>query len=311
MRENWRYLTARIIEIAIGMVFLVAGALKAWEPLDFIRLIGDHQILTALPVIRVTAWVLILFEIALGTALIIGYRRRWSVPLGILALLGFLGVLGWAWYSGSTADCGCFGSWVKRTPAQAFTEDLIMLTATCFALWLHRHETTGLSRWRPATVVLATLIGFSVTVYASNSARQSEDPLQRLQAVTTTPSLFAGVTIEGLSINIEQGRYLVVLLDTGCEHCQASVPELNRLHQELQPHGVPLVALCSNPPADIAGFTTRFKAEFPLGQISFDNFRRLFERGKPPRLLLVDNGGLLRIWDGQVPPVTEIQALTD
>jgi len=311
MRENWRYLTARIIETVIGLVFLVAGALKAWEPLDFVRLIGDYQILTAPLLIRVVAWVMILFEIALGTALIIGYRRRWSVPVAALALLGFLGVLGWAWYSGSTADCGCFGSWVKRTPAQAFAEDLAMLAATCAAIWLHRHESAGPARWRPATVALSILAGLSVTVYASNSARQSEDPLQRMQAVTTTPSLFAGVTVEGLPINIEQDLRLVVLLDTGCEHCQASVPELNRLHRELQSLGTPLVALCSNQPAEIAGFITRFKAEFPLGKISYDNFRRLFERGKPPRLLLVENGELRKIWDGQVPPAAEVQEFID
>jgi len=311
MTDNWRLYLARTIEIIIGMVFIVAGGLKAWEPLDFIRQIGDYQILTAPGLIKLIAWVMIVAEIALGTALIVGYRRRWSVLIAAIMLFGFLITLGWAWYSGSTEDCGCFGSWVKRTPAEAFTEDLAMLAAIGLAWWLHRHEHGGFSRWRPATVALSVLIGLSVTVYASNSARQSDDPLQRLKSVATQPDLFAGIEVSGLPLSVNKGRRIIALIDTGCEHCQASVPELNRLHRELEPLGVPLVALCSNSPEDISSFIARFKAEFPLGRVSFDNFRKLFERGQPPRLLLVNDGGLLKIWDGQVPTLTEAQTFIE
>ncbi|MFM8392325.1 MAG: MauE/DoxX family redox-associated membrane protein [Acidobacteriota bacterium] len=309
MRENWRFLTARMIEVVIGLVFLIAGALKAWEPLDFMRQIGDYQILTASLPIKLVAWVMIVVEIALGTALLIGYRRRWTLPLAAVLLFGFLITLGWAWYSGSTADCGCFGSWVKRTPAEAFAEDLAMLFATALAWWLQRPETAPLSRWRAATVLLSILTGLSVTVYASNSARQSEDPLQRMRAATSQPNLFAGVVVEDLSLRIDEGERVVALIDTGCEHCQASVPELNRLHRELAALQIPLITLCSNSPDDITKFRDKFNAEFPMGRISYDNFRHLFERGKPPRLLVVEGGGLRKIFDGVVPPTNEIEAI--
>lgn len=309
MRENWRYLTARGIEALIGLIFLLAGALKAWEPLDFIRLIGDYQIITSPLVIKVTAWLMIVIEIALGTALIVGYRRRLTVPATALLLFGFLITLGWAWYSGSTADCGCFGSWVKRTPAEAFAEDLAMLAATGLAWWLHRRESGLPARWRAASVAISIIAGLSVTALASNSARQSADPLQRMRATASQPNLLAGVETPGLSVSLTTGRRLVVLLDTGCEHCQASVPELNRLHRELQSIDIPLVALCTNQPGEIESFTNRFQAGFPIGQIRSDDFRRLFERGSPPRLLFIEEGGLLKIWDGVVPPVTAIRQI--
>lgn len=311
MRESWRYLTSRTIEVVIGLVFLVAGGLKAWEPLDFMRQIGDYEILTAPLLIRIVAWIMIIAEIALGTALIVGYRRRWSVPIAALLLSGFLVTLGWAWYIGSTEDCGCFGSWVRRTPAEAFAEDLVMLATTGLAWWLHRHESGQTSRWRPGIVALAAIVGLSVTAFASNSARQSEDPLQRMKASVRQPDLFAGIEVEGLPVTVNEGRRVVALIDTGCEHCQASVPELNRLHGELETLDIPLVALCSNSPDEIGKFIDKFKASFPLGHVSSDNFRKLFERGKPPRLLVVNDGGLLKIWDGVVPQLSEVRAVTE
>lgn len=306
MQSKWRARTARIIEIFMGLVFLIAGGLKAYEPLDFIRQIGDYQLLTSPGPIKVVAWVMIAVEIALGTALIVGYRRRVSVPLAAVVLVGFLVTLGWAWHVGATEDCGCFGSWVKRTPAEAFMEDLFMLGAICFAWWLHRHEEVGVSRWRPATVLLSALIGLSVTALASNSARQSDDPMQRMKARATQPNLFENVNVEGVPVDVKVGTRVIALIDTGCSHCQASVPELNRLSGELKASDTPLVALCSNRPEEVEAFVAKYKAEFPMGRVSYDDFTRLFERGKPPRMLLIQDGALLRLWDGVVPPISEV-----
>ena len=41
--ENYRGLSARIIEIIIGAILLLAGLLKAYQPLDFIQQIGDAR----------------------------------------------------------------------------------------------------------------------------------------------------------------------------------------------------------------------------------------------------------------------------
>ncbi len=308
MRTGWQDLITRGIEILIGLVFLTAGGLKAYEPLDFIRQIGDYGIVTQPQLVRLIAWVMILVEVGLGTAMVVGFRRRISVPLAMLMLIGFIVMLGWAWQSGATEDCGCFGSWVKRTPAEAFTEDLLMLGATSLAWWLRRHHIeveTG--RWRAAAVALSLLIGISVTTFASNSARQSSDPIERMKAQASPPNILEGVTVEGIDSDLRTGTRVLALIDTGCNHCQESVPELNRLAGELRPREIPLVALCSNKADEVALFIDKFNASFPLGRITPEQFTRLFERGKPPRLLLIHDGLLRRIWDGTVPHASEIR----
>jgi uncharacterized membrane protein YphA (DoxX/SURF4 family) len=305
---NARAAFARLLESLIGAVLLLAGLLKAYEPNTFIQQIGEYEILTNAALIKMLAWSLILVECALGMALIAGIWRRWAVPAAAALLLIFIGAVGWAWATGATENCGCFGSWAKRTPAQAMTEDVLMLAAVVGAWVLYRGEPGSLRRWRLGAVAAALLAGVTITAIASNSARQSADPLVRLQAQTRQPSPFDNLKVEGLPLKLDEGYRLVALIDTGCQHCQASVPALNQA-AALKDKLPPLVALCSNSAEDVTQFQQKFGAQFPLGRIAYNDFTRLFERGKPPRVFLLRTGAVVKIWDGQVPNETEITQL--
>jgi len=306
---HWRVWSARLIEVVIGVVLLAAGLVKAYQPLDFIQQITDYRIVTAPTPVKIIAWLMIAVECALGAALVAGYQRRIVLPATLILFLMFLAALGWAWHTGATTDCGCFGSWVKRTPAQAFLEDLLLLSAVVAAWILGRPEPAKHRPWRLGAVAIAVITGLAITALASHSQRQSSDPVLRLQAQAPQQSPFKTVAVSDLPQDVRQGYYLVALIDTGCEHCQASVPELNQLssHHESLP---PLAALCSNEAAEVVKFHEKFSTQFPIGRISHDDFLRLFERGKPPRIFLLRNGAVIKIWDGMVPPETEIKSLS-
>jgi len=306
--SSWRAVSARVIEAVIGAVLLAAGLIKAYQPLDFIQQITDYKIITAPTPVKLIAWVMIAVECALGAALIAGYRRRVAVPAAGALFLVFLATLGWAWYSGATADCGCFGSWVKRTPAQAFLEDALMLGAIGAARMLNRNEPARYRPWRLVVVAVAMITGLAVTAWATHSPRQSNDPLVRLRAQAQQESPFRDLKISDLAEDVRKGFYLVALIDTGCEHCQASVPALNNVYAQRESLP-PLVALCSNEAGEVARFQQKFGARFPIGRISPADFTRLFERGKPPRIFLLRDGAVVKIWDGVVPPEAEIKSL--
>lgn len=305
----WRVWAARLIEVLIGAVLLTAGLLKAYQPLDFIQQITDYRIVTAPAPVKIIAWVMIAVECALGTALIVGYKRRIMIPVTMGLFVLFLGAVGWAWYSGATADCGCFGSWVKRTPAQAFLEDTLLLFATCAAWALSRHEPVKLRPFRLGAVMAALIAGLTMTAVASNSQRQSSDPVARLQAQASQPSPLQGIAISGLSTDLLRGFHLVALINTGCEHCQAAIPELNQLSAQLK-GSPPIAALCSNKEQEVTFFQEHFSPQFPIGRVSYDDFMRLFERGKAPRIVLFGNGAVVKIWDGIVPSEAEVKSLT-
>lgn len=307
---TWCIFSARTLEILIGAVLLLAGFLKAYEPNSFVQQIGEYEILTNLALMKLLAWTLIAVECALGTALIVGWRRRWAIPAATALLLMFIGAVGWAWATGATENCGCFGSWAKRTPAQAMTEDVLMLAAIVGAWFLYRGEPARFRRFRLGAVVAVLLAGVAMTAIASNSVRQSADPLARLQAQSQQPSPFNGLAVEGLQLKLSDGDRLVALIDTGCTHCQASVPALNQVATQTGKFP-PLVALCSNSAQEVELFQQKFDAKFPLGRISYPDFTRLFERGKPPRIFLLRHNTVLNIWDGNIPSESEVMSLVE
>ncbi|MEW6735733.1 MAG: MauE/DoxX family redox-associated membrane protein [Acidobacteriota bacterium] len=303
-----RYLIARVSEGLVGLVLIIAGLAKAYYPLSFVQNISTYKIITVPLVVTAFAWLMIIIEGALGMALVTAYQRRWTVPITISLLVLFLGVLGWAWYSGSTADCGCFGPLVKRTPQQAFFEDLILLAVLVAAQLLDRSERKSYQSMRLTAVAAVAMLCLIVTTVRSLSPEQSADPVTRLKV--SQPSPFQSVTIQDLSVDIQQGRYLVALIDTGCDHCQQSVPDFNKFYSQQSEYPT-LVAICPNSQLDVKIFQEKFGAQFPIGRITNDDFLRLVELGSTPRVFLLQDGQVLKIWDGSMPSGNEVKTMLE
>ena len=101
----------------------------------------------------------VVVECALGAALLVNLKPRIALALTSLLLLLFLGVVGYAWATGATESCGCFGPW-KRTPGEAFVEDLVLLALADWAWW---------GRWptpAPTNTAKLAFVGFAVALNA-------------------------------------------------------------------------------------------------------------------------------------------------
>jgi putative oxidoreductase len=125
----------RIIEIAIGGVFIYAGAVKALDPIRFANDIDNYKILPWIIGVRL-AFYLPWLEIFCGLALIA--HRLYFGGLSILAALVsiFIAATIAAKARGLDITCGCFGHATKNwsfTMHLAF--DLILLAAL-IALWI-------------------------------------------------------------------------------------------------------------------------------------------------------------------------------
>jgi uncharacterized membrane protein YphA (DoxX/SURF4 family) len=113
------------LRVALGAIFVAAGALKLGDPLAFARVIDAYAILPERLVTLVAA-VLPWIEIAAGGALIVG---RWSTggALVVLALLAaFLVVAGVTLARGLDPECGCFGPGSRRVGAGLIVQDVIL-----------------------------------------------------------------------------------------------------------------------------------------------------------------------------------------
>lgn len=106
-----------VLRLALGSVFVYAGALKLLDPAGFAQAIDAYGLVDwgtakflsrALPVV----------EIASGAGLILGIRG--ALGLVVAQLLVFLAVTGYALHMGLDVDCGCFGPAAGSPAASLF-----------------------------------------------------------------------------------------------------------------------------------------------------------------------------------------------
>ena len=124
-----------ILAGVIGLVFIYAGVLKAWNPVAFSRDIQNFHILPWPFGVRL-AFYLPWLEIFCGVALLADYLRRGAVAILTLLMVIFIAATVAARVRGIDLDCGCFGSATKNlTFSWHLVIDFALLTGL-LALWL-------------------------------------------------------------------------------------------------------------------------------------------------------------------------------
>lgn len=175
----------RIIQFLVGALFLFSGFIKAVDPLGtsykmhdyFSAFNGDWPAFSWLWNFMsdtATAWavLMLVFELALGFALIIGWRPKLTLWLILILTVFFTFLTGYTYLSGYTVekwyspgswvfnakdmkvtDCGCFGDFIKLKPYTSFWKDVILDVLIVTLLIGRRHMYT-LMRDRLGTVLV-------------------------------------------------------------------------------------------------------------------------------------------------------------
>ncbi len=311
--KRLRTLIVVLLSLLVGGVFVVAGVLKGLDVDGFARDIMLHGIIGP-GLSAVAARVLVPFEIVLGAAAIIGYRRRTALVLLILTLVFFVGATGWAWAKGNTEGCGCFGRYASRTPLAVIVEDLLLVLAGVLALVVagrpaRAGETArpagadpavpaaagrapASGKWKGAVVALLAVVS---TAFALASPRLPLDDF--------ATALRPGVTLRELGLdqiagNLAEGDRLLVVLVLDEKASQDAVPWLNALAQF--PGVPPISGLTSAPEEKRTEFLFSHAPSFELLAAPAPDLRRLYRRA--PRAFRVHNGQVIQVWQG-IPPV--------
>lgn len=142
-----RYLTLAT-RLALGGVFLFAGAAKLGGLAEFVNLVEEYRILPQ-TLTQIYGFLLPGLEIALGLLLVLGIFLRASASVGILVIISFLVAKSFALYQGLEIPCGCFGP-VGGIPLQLSSVSLaldVVLLAMGFQILFHRGEFLALGPW--------------------------------------------------------------------------------------------------------------------------------------------------------------------
>ncbi|MBM6403779.1 DoxX family membrane protein [Phycicoccus sp. CSK15P-2] len=107
-RDRFLDVVGLLARLFLGVVLVVAGAVKVGHPLTSKRAVQAYQVMPD----DLAAWIglaLPFLEIVLGVLLVLGLFTRPVAALSTLLMAVFVVGIAQAWARGLTIDCGCFG----------------------------------------------------------------------------------------------------------------------------------------------------------------------------------------------------------
>lgn len=317
----WTWWLGTAGAVFLGAVLLVATWAKAIHPVAFAEQIRLEGIAVLLPAVAI-AWIALVLEGALGTALLLNLRRLWVlVPAALLvAFFVFLTARGWYLEAQGlreeAAACGCFGNLVERTPEEAFWQDLFLLVPPLALAFLGRPR--GARRFPPVRTALVAVAALATLVLTWRAPSLPLDDLAtRLSPGVEVAALCAGgggdegvaVCLDAVVPELATGAHLVVLADLEDEAFTGAVDRLNA-HAFAARSGdrPPLWVLTTATPEDQRAFFWRWAPVFEIREVPEALIAPLHRR--LPRSFRVEDGVVTETWSG-LPPLPEADAVPE
>ncbi|MCR4412773.1 MAG: hypothetical protein NUV77_10155 [Thermoguttaceae bacterium] len=220
------------LRVLVGVLLLTAAALKghqlATEPMGWKGEFGS----------RWTSILVVEFELLLGLCLLAGICRRliWVVALGCFVVFAAVsccrGILG-------HSSCGCFGRVHVNPWTTCGLDGAVILGLVCWRPVSSERATSAAQGIGPLMVVgLWVVLGAPAYVAMSKpvaksigDARDLSGPgrIALLEPETWVSKPFPLLSHIDIGEQLARGRWVVVLYDCHCRHCQALFPKLARL----------------------------------------------------------------------------------
>ena len=138
-------LITQLFRFFTGALFIFSGFVKLVDPLGSAYKFEEYfsadvlQLEGLIPYALPFAILLIVIELLLGFALLIGYKTKltlWSL-LGITVL--FLFLTGYSAIFDKVTDCGCFGDAIKLTPWETFYKNILFVFLIVWMLFYAKY----------------------------------------------------------------------------------------------------------------------------------------------------------------------------
>ncbi len=105
----WQPRISLVVRLAAGVIMVIAGWAKAVDLPGSVRAVRAYELLPE-SLVPLVGNLLPFAEIVLGLLLIMGIFTRYVTAVYLAMILAFTFGVIWAWSTGLTIDCGCFGA---------------------------------------------------------------------------------------------------------------------------------------------------------------------------------------------------------
>jgi len=292
-------------------VFLAGALLKAANINLFIVQISYYGVLRAPVWLVVAALGTLAVETALGVALLLRLRLRGLTFAAVLALLAAFSVLiAYAWRFHDLKDCGCFGP-IEISPGASLAKNAVLAVLAGLA-WLGSREGAPADKGavRAVQASASALFAGKASLAALAAAALVTHAFFEIESLGDLSRPYAQFVFEadGAAYDLGEGEFFVAVLNTTCEHCMASVEQINELTDI--PGFPQVVGICYEEHAGaLEAFVEATLPRFPLYSLG-DRIRTFYalldDVPAPPRFLLVREGRPVAAWSDVVPDAAEV-----
>ena len=165
-----------ITRIIVGVLFVFSGFVKLVDPIGsqykfqeyFSEAVLNMEFL--IPYALPLAILLIVAEVVLGIALLVGWKSKFTIWSLLILIVVFLFLTWYSAYFNKVTDCGCFGDALKLTPWQSFYKDVILTALIVFLIFrikdihpIYKEKTAALITY--ASLFLSLFITYYVLTH--------------------------------------------------------------------------------------------------------------------------------------------------
>lgn len=279
---------ARYAAVVLGIPLVVAAVFKALDPWGFLASLNAYGVpgWLRLPVV----FLLPAVELAVGSSLVAGWRRRAAAVAAAVLVAVFIGAIGYGVWLGSLEECGCFGPFLERSPGTAFAQDLVLLLLAGIVVFGGRpgaRLTVGRSAVLGVLVALSLAVtGYGYAVVPSSGGAVASGSAAQLES--------------GSGVDLERGEHLLFLFHPDCPHCAEMAPRVVAYAGDRSLP--PVTGVTTNATrAQIDGYLRRHDLDIPVLRLGSGEFLRITGTGSVPQLVHVRQGEVQRSWRGRLP----------
>ena len=157
-----------ISRVLVGALFIFSGFVKLDDPIGFSYKLEEYFSPEVFnmpffePYVLGIAVFVVVLEVVLGVFILVGYKTKFTVwsLLGLIVFFTFLTF--YAAYFDVVKDCGCFGDFLKMTPWQSFSKDVILLILILILFFGVRHIKPLFGK---LGVTVVALLGFVASLW--------------------------------------------------------------------------------------------------------------------------------------------------
>ncbi len=161
----------QICRILVGGLFIFSGLIKLNDPVGFSFKLDEYFAPDVLnlpflqPLALSLAVFIVILEVLLGVALLLGHWKKLTAWLLLLMIVFFTFLTFYSAYFNKVTDCGCFGDAIPLTPWESFGKDVVLTVLIVIIFTNLKYIKPLFTTGARSAIMVVSLIGCSLLGY--------------------------------------------------------------------------------------------------------------------------------------------------